>query len=690
MVRYDLDKRILHGGDYNPDQWLDYPEIIKNDMELMRSAHINTVTLGVFAWSALEPEEGKFCFGWMDDIFERVHQFGGNVILATPSGGRPKWLSQKYPEVNRTDSLGRKHTHGSRHDHCYSSPVYREKVRIINRKLAERYGQHPALSMWHVSNEYSGECFCEYCQENWRQWLKSKYGSLDNINKAWWMSFWSSTYSDWKQILPPSPLGENKVHGMDLDWKRFVTDQTIDFYQAEIAPLREITPQIPVTTNFMAEGQNNHDFIPLEGIDYGKFSKYVDVVSWDSYPDWNNNYESIAKTAMKSAYVHDQYWSLKQQPFIVMESTPSGVNWHQFNKNKRPGVHILSSMQQIAHGSDSTLYFQWRSARGNSEKFHGAVLGYNHSDSDRVFREVSEYGKRLEKIAAVKGADKKSRVAIIFDWESNWALKRGGGFGRPTRLYPQTLQDHYSVFWEKDIAVDIITVEHDFGKYDLLIAPLLYLVTEKTISKLQEYVRQGGTLVSSYFTGMVNETDLLYFGGLPDGLKKLLGIKVLELDTLYENEHNVISFKNTEYQTKDYSAIIETIDADVLAVYQTEFYAKTPAVTKKCFGKGTSYFLAARNSTDFLQDFYAKIIQDLHLGNSLVQYSLPEVSIQTRYNNSEKYHFFMNFSTKEKTMELTRELTDMEHPAKISRHLTLKPYEVKVAKEKMADEPNKW
>ena len=682
MTHLNLDQRFLHGGDYNPDQWLNYPNILADDLTYMKQAHVNTVSIGIFSWSALEPQEGVYTFEWMDKIFEDIHAMGGKVILATPSGGRPQWMSEQYEEVNRVDEMGHRHTHGFRHNHCYSSPIYRQKTQEINRKLAERYGKHPALLMWHISNEYSGECFCDYCQENWRNWLKNKYGSLEAINHAWWMNFWGNTYTDWNQVRPPSPLGETKVHGMDLDWKRFVTEQTIDFYLSEIEPIRELTPDIPVTTNFMAEGHATQDFVPLEGIDYGKFSKYVDIVSWDSYPDWNNHFESIAETAMKSAYVHDQYYSLKHQPFLVMESTPSAVNWHQYNKSKRPGVHILSSMQQLAHGSDSTLYFQWRQSRGNSEKFHGAVVGVDNSTENRVFKEVAKYGQRLQAINEIQGSHKQVNVGIVFDWESNWALKRGGGYGRPTRRYPQTLQEHYSVFWEQDIPVDIITPEHDFASYDLLIAPMLYMVTDETMDKLQTYVANGGTLISSYFTGMVNETDLLYMNGLPDKLKQLFGLNVLELEMLYNDERNQLSYQNDVFEIKDYAAIIEPTTADVLATYTQEFYQGTPALTKHSFGKGTTYFMAARTTTDFLKTFYLEQINHLDLANDIVTTHVPEVSIQMRSNEKQIYYFMMNFSEKTQEIQLTRPLVDMETKQTISGTITLAPYEVVVASDK--------
>lgn len=677
MSQYN-DTRLLHGGDYNPEQWLDYPEILAKDLELMKKARVNTVTVGIFSWSTLEPKEGEYHFEWLDKVFEEMNNMGGRVILATPSGGRPQWLSEAYPEVNRTNEFGQKHRHGFRHNHCYTSPIYRQKVQTINRLLAQRYGQNPALLMWHVSNEYSGECYCDLCTEQWRIWLKKRYGTLEAINKAWWMTFWSNNYSSWSQVMPPSPLGEHKVHGMDLDWKRFVTDWTIDFYLNEIQPLRELTPEIPVTTNFMAEGHDQHDFIPLEGLDYAKFAEVVDIVSWDSYPDWNNNYETIAQTAMKAAYVHDQYRSLKKQPFLVMESTPSVVNWHQYNKSKRPGVHILSSMQQIAHGSDSTLYFQWRQSLGNSEKFHGAVVGHDNSEENRVFQEVAAYGRRLEQLTKVKGSQTRAKVALLFDWESNWALKRGGGFGRPSRRYPQTLQEHYQVFWEQDIPVDILTPQADFSEYTVVIAPMLYLMTEATMVKLQEYVSSGGTLVSSYFTGFVNDTDLLHLGPWPEKLRQLFGINTKELDTLFPDEPQEILYEGKKYQAKDYCGIIETTSAETIGTYASEFYAGSSAITQHQFGEGVAFYLAARTNVDLLRQFYQPIVEQKQLVNDLLKESNPCVSVQKRSTEYEDYHFVMNFSEENQAIYLQKTGKDLESGEEVTGTLTLSPYEVRV------------
>lgn len=672
------DTRLLHGGDYNPEQWLNHPEVLKKDFELMDKAHVNTVTVGIFSWSTLEPEEGVYHFDWLDKVFEEMLKRQGRVILATPSGGRPQWLSEKYPEVNRTNAKGQKHHHGFRHNHCYTSPIYRKKVQQINRRLAERYGVHPALLLWHISNEYSGECYCPLCAAKWREWVKAKYQTLEAVNDAWWMTFWSNDYSSWSQVVPPSPLGEHKVHGMDLDWKRFVTDRTIDFFLHEIEPIRELTPAIPVTTNFVAEGHDQHDFIPLEGLDYSRFAEVVDIVSWDSYPDWHNPYESLHVTAMKSAYVHDQYRSLKKQPFLVMESTPSYVNWHAFNKAKKPGMHLLSGMQQLAHGSDSTLYFQWRQSLGNSEKFHGAVIEHDNSENNRVFQEVAAYGKRLDTLSSIKGTQTEAKVAILFDWESNWALKRGGGFGRPTRRYIQTLQEHYRFFWERDIAVDILTPNQDFSNYALVVAPMLYLMREETMVALSEYVKNGGTLIGSYFTGMVNEHDRLHLGEWSQVLQTLFGVLPKELDTLYPGEHNQILYKEQTYQTKDYCGIVKETTGKVRATYQKDFYTGTPALVENRLGKGTAYYLAARTNLDFLEVFYQPIIEKLALQQGIVKASHPKVSIQSRTDGTQSYYFLMNFSDEMQQLELLDPHLAIETNQTLTGILTFAPYEVKI------------
>ncbi|MBQ3004559.1 MAG: beta-galactosidase, partial [Clostridia bacterium] len=317
---------MIHGGDYNPDQWIETKEIWDEDMRLMKLAHINSASIGIFSWSITEPEEGVYNFEWLDEIMDKLHDNGVSVMLATPSGARPAWLAQKYPEVLRVAENGIRNEFGVRHNHCPTSPIYREKVQNINRKLAERYKDHPALKVWHISNEYGGECHCELCREAFREWLKNYYhNDLDELNRSWWNGFWSHKITDWSQISSPKERGEKLVTGLKLAWNRFVTDSHISFFENEIVPLREITPDIPVTTNFMRM---------YEGIDYQKFAKHLDFVSWDNYPYWERGFNRYIST--ETAFVHDVFRSMKNgQPFFMMESSPSNVNWHDVNKLPR-------------------------------------------------------------------------------------------------------------------------------------------------------------------------------------------------------------------------------------------------------------------------------------------------------------------------------------------------------------------
>lgn len=401
-------KGLLHGADYNPEQWLDRPDILAKDIELMKQTQCNVMSVGIFSWSTLEPVEGQFQFEWLDHVLDNLAANGISVFLATPSGARPAWLSEQYPDVLRVNSARVKQLHGERHNHCYSSPNYREKVTIINTKLAERYSQHPAVIGWHVSNEYGGDCHCHYCQTEFREWLKNKYGCLDNLNKLWWSTFWSHTYTRWEQIESPSPIGENSIHALKLDWKRFCTDRVANFCAHEIAPLKSINPDLPTTANLM---EYFYDY------NYWELAKSIDVVSWDSYPLWHRDSDEAALACYTGMY-HDLMRTLKNQPFLLMESTPSQTNWQPITKLKKDGVHLLSSLQAVAHGSDSVQYFQWRKSRGSVEKFHGAVIDHVGHANTRTGREVTAVGEYLQQINAVAGTGTQAEVAIIFDWET--------------------------------------------------------------------------------------------------------------------------------------------------------------------------------------------------------------------------------------------------------------------------------
>lgn len=660
---------LHHGGDYNPDQWQDRPDILREDIRLMKLAGCNTFSVGIFAWSALEPEEGRYTFDWLDRTLDDLAAAGSVAVLATPSGARPPWLAQKYPEVLRVDTERTRQLYGRRHNHCMTSPVYREKCTRINTLLAERYGEHPALLLWHVSNEFGGSCHCPLCQESFRDWLRRRYGSLDELNRAWWSSFWSHTYTDWSQIESPSPKGESSLHGLNLDWRRYTTDQTVDFMKQEIAPLKAITPDIPVTTNLMGLYYD---------LDYWKFAAELDVVSWDSYPNWGGPAGDVM-TASHTAFAHNLNRSLKGgRPFLLMESTPSVVNWRDISRLKKPGLHRVSSLQAVAHGSDSVLYFQWRKSRGSSEKFHGAVVDHVGHENTRVFQEVAEVGKILAGLDEVAGTGVPAEVAILFDWENRWAMDDAQGPRRP-KDYEATCLAHHHAFWKRGIPVDVINMDGDFSPYRLVVAPMLYMFRPGVAERLEAFVAAGGTLVVTYWSGIVNESDLCFLGGFPGPLRKVLGVWAEEIDPLYDGETNpVVPVEGNglglvrPYKAKELCELIHAEGSRVLATYGQDFYAGRPVLTENRFGQGRAYYVAARLDENFQDDFTGALAGQLGLRLPL-EGKIPEgVSIQVRSNGTHEFVFVMNFQSEERRVDLGSEtMEDLIDGGSLSGAVTL-------------------
>lgn len=624
-----------HGGDYNPDQWRHIPGTLDEDIRLMKLAGCNLMSVGIFSWAALEPEEGKYDFDWLEDVLNRFAENGIHAFLATPSGARPAWMSAKYPEVLRVRDDGGRNFHGARHNHCFTSPVYREFVRKMNTALAERFGKHPAVVGWHISNEYGGECHCELCQQAFRDFLKEEYGTLEALNQAWWTGFWAKTFTDWSQLHSPSSVGENGIHGMNLSWKRFVTHQTVDFMKAEIAPIREITPDLPVTTNLM---------FFYDGLDYFRFKDVLDFASYDNYPTWGKG-EDDEQTALESAFNYDLMRSILKKPFALMESAPSQVNWQPVCKLKKPGMHMLSCMQAVAHGADTVQYFQWRKSRGASEKFHGAVVDHVGHEHTRTFRDVSEVGDVLKKLTGVLHANTKAEAALIFDTNNRWALADCQG-PRRNMQYEKTVMEHYRALKRRGIDVDVIDETCSFEGYRLIVAPMMYMVKPGVAERLEEAVAGGATLVVTCRTGCVDQDDLCFLGGFPGPLRKLTGIWAEETDALYDDERNGIRMSDGKTYTCSWLCdLIHAETAQVLAEYTDDFYAGMPALTVNAFGSGRAYYIATRPDAAFLDDFYAArvpesgiepIIADLPVG----------VQTATREGENGKYLFVMNFSGK--------------------------------------------
>ncbi len=634
--------RLLHGGDYNPDQWLDRPDILKKDMELMKKAHINCVSVGIFSWARLEPEEGVYDLDWLEKIVTSLYENGIYTVLATPCGAKPVWMSEKYEEIRRVSSQMVRDETGGRHNHCYTSPYYREKVKAINGQLARRLGKHPGVLLWHLSNEYGGVCWCPRCQRKFQEWLKRKYGTIEELNHQWWTAFWSHTYQSFEQIHAPVDNGERDTHGLVLDWKRFTTDQVVDFMEEEIKAVREFAPQLPVTTNLMYY---------FTQYNYFKFKDALDVISWDSYPQWGPGDNS--RQACEVALWHDVMRSLKKQPFLLMESTPSTTNWMPVSRLKRPGMHLAASMQAVAHGSDSVQYFQFRKGRGSSEKFHGAVVDHVGEPVTREFADVERLGAYLEEIGEVQGSRTEAKAALVLDTENLWAIEEERGPRNCGMHYLETIRDHYRAFWKRGISVDVIDEECELSGYKLVAAPMLYLLRSGFQQKLKEFVSQGGVLVGTYHTGLVNENDLCYLGGWPgEGLSEVFGVWHETTDGLWDGEKNSLVLENGKaYELSELCALIHLKGAKALGHYGSDFYEGEPALSVNSFGKGKAYYLAARAGEDFYEDFYEKLSRELELPRALEE--IPQgVEACERRTDKERYLFLQNFSGEEKRVRL--------------------------------------
>ena len=639
--------KMLHGGDYNPEQWLHMPEILDKDIEYFKKAHINEVSLGIFSWSMLEPEEGVFNFEWMGNIIDRLYENGISTILATPTGARPKWMADKYEEVLRVDAQRRRHLYGFRHNHCYTSPVYREKTRIMNMELAKRFGNHPGVIAWHVSNEYGGECHCPLCQAEFRKWVQNKYKDIETLNIAWATTFWSHRYNSFDQIESPSPIGEPCLHGLNLDWKRFVTDRTVDFVKHEIQAIRDGGSDKPTTINMMYDYQ---------GLNYHKFADVVDFVSWDTYPLWHKKPDHLV--AMDCGMQHDIMRSIQKKPFILMENCPSAPNWQGVSKLKKPGLLHAASMHAIAHGSDSVLYFQLRQSQGSSEKFHGAVIDHYGGDDTRVFKEISQVGESLVNLQEVVGSCNQAKVAVMFDWESRWAMEDAQGPRNKGLFYKETVEKSYYAFRKLGLDVDVIDMEQELDDYAIVAAPMLYMFRAGYEEKVRRFVENGGKFIMTYWSGIVDETDLCFLNGTPYGLMDVMGLRSMEIDGLYDWEKNAavpvvgndMNFTHT-YTCTNLCDLVKLSTAEALMTYADDFYAGMPALTRNAYGKGQAYYVCADFEQGFYDELYRKIVEEAEIERVIKH--IPEgVEVSTRKTDDTEYIFIQNFSKKSVEMQL--------------------------------------
>lgn len=644
MISNKLPK-MFYGGDYNPEQW-DH-ETHLEDLRMFQLAGIDIATINVFSWALIQPDEVTYRFEELDQLINRLYENGVYICLATSTAAHPAWMAKKYPDVLRVDADGRKRKFGGRHNSCPNSPTYRKYAEKIADKLAERYKDHPAVLVWHISNEYGGECYCDNCEKAFRVYLKERYQTLEQVNKAWNTNFWGHTFYDWDEIVLPSNLSEHwgnnnsTFQGISLDYSRFNSDSMLDCYLLEYDAIKKHIPDSVVTTNLMGF---------FKQLDYFKWAKYLDIVSWDSYP-------GLATPVSFTAMAHDLMRGLKDgQPFMLMEQTPSQQNWQPYNSLKRPGVMRLWSYQSVAHGADTIMFFQLRRSIGACEKYHGAVIEHAGHENTRVFREVAELGKELQILGdTTLDASVESKVAIVFDWDNWWAIEKSSG---PTVAlnYVDQIHKYYAAFFRRNIQVDIISVDTDLSKYDIVLAPVLYMVKPGFAAKLEKYVEAGGTFLTTFFSGIVNENDLVTTGGYPGELRKLLGIWVEEIDALLPEQKNRIVLKETygdlqgEYGCGMLCDLLHSEGAEVIAEYGDDFYKGMPVVTRNTFGQGEAWYVASDPDERFLDGLLGQLAAAKNVESLL---ETPEgVEVSARTKDGRPYLFVMNHNATTQSYDL--------------------------------------
>ena len=572
---------LAYGGDYNPEQWNE--AVWLEDMRLMREAHVNLVTVGVFSWSVLQPRADAFDFGWLDRVLDLLHEHEISVDLATATASPPPWLTHAHPEILAVTYDGVRLAPGSRQNYCPSSPAFRQACAELVRTLAERYGKHPAVVMWHVGNEYGCHvpaCWCDQSARSFRDWLRQRYGSLDALNKAWTTAFWSQQYSVWAEVLPPRQTSARHNVTQLLDFQRFSSDALLQCYEAERAILAELTPEIPVTTNFMGF---------YKPVDYWKWAQKVSFVSNDSYPEPDN-----PESPMKEAMAADLMRSLRGgQPWLLMEQTTRRTVHCVVNVAKTPGQLRVGSYQALARGSDGVMFFQWRQSKGGAELMQSAMVPQGAPELSTIWEDVVLLGRELAELSDLHETRVEASVAIVFDWHSWWALEQPG---QPSSLVRQLelVERYYRPLYERNIAVDFVRPDGDLFSYRVVLVPNLFLVTETAAGNLSQYVRSGGTVLISFFSGIVDENDQIWLGGYPAPFREMLGVEVEDWRPLPRESLIGVSADGSVSEADLWSELVIPRAARSTATFIGGVLDGRPAVTENAYGDGKAIYVATR------------------------------------------------------------------------------------------------
>jgi beta-galactosidase len=639
--------QIQFGCDYNPEQWPLATRI--DDVTLMQEAGVTIVAINIFGWASVEPRSGEFDFDTLDHVIELLHAGGIQVNLGTGTSSPPPWLTTLHPEILPTAADGTTRWPGGRQAWCPSSPVFRERALQLVEKTAERYGSHPAVALWHVSNElgcHNAHCYCDASALAFRAWLETRYSTIDALNEAWGTTFWSQRYSTWEEILPPRITLSASNPAQKLDFCRFSSDELLDYYRAE-ADIVRATGDIPVTTNFMVTAH-------IRNLDYWQWAPNVDIIANDHYLD-----HRLANPTSELAFSADLTRGLANgTPWILMEHSTSAVSWQPHNVAKLPGEMLRNSLTQVARGADGVCFFQWRASRQGAEKFHSAMLPHAGTDS-KIWRETLELGRALRALSGVVGTRVEASVAMVFSWQAWWATE-GDAMPSTAVRYLEQVHVAYEAARAAGVTVDFVPPGADLSGYSAVIVPCLYLISDADAASLSTFVGDGGTALFTFFSGLADESDSLRVDGSgaqhPGAFTELLGLWTEEFFPLLPESLVAVS---GERSASVWTELVRPTTAQTVATYESGPVAGAPALTRNSHGSGTAWYV----STQLAATDYASFMRDILEGAGVVTGSPgSELERVVRSNGSDRFSFLINHSAKDITVSIAgmELLTDTE------------------------------
>ncbi|MFS1299432.1 beta-galactosidase [Streptosporangium longisporum] len=631
-IRWPRPTGLAYGADYNPEQWPE--EVWHEDVRLMREAGVNMVSVGIFSWARLQPAPDRWNFGWLDRVLDLLHEGGVAVDLATATASPPPWLTHAHPEILPVDHEGRRLHHGGRQAWCPSSPVYREHALRLTEEMAVRYGGHPALALWHVSNElgcHNARCHCDVSAAAFRVWLRERHTTLDGLNAAWSTDFWSQVYSDWEEILPPRLAASYVNPTQQLDFARFCSDALRDQLRAERDVLRRVTPDVPVTTNFMIMGESRN-------MDYASWAGEVDLVSNDHYP-----VRARERPEIELAFSADLTRGVAGgAPWLLMEHATGAVNWQPVNVARPAGAMRLGSLAHVARGADGACFFQWRASRAGAEKYHSGMVPHAGTRS-KIWREVVGLGRDLGALAEIAGSRVVSEVAMVFDWEAWWAAELDSHPSDRIR-YRELALGWYEALWRAGVSVDVVPPGTALDGYRLVLAPTLHLTTDETNRRLAGHVEAGGHLLTTYFSGIVDENDHVRLGGYPGAFRDLLGVRTEEFFPLLPGATVTVHTEaaGPAWTATEWTELLETSTATAVARYADGPLAGVPAVTVNSHGAGRAWYVATRLDPGAVDALLARVLAEAGAGP--VAETTPGLEVVRRRGPASDYLFALNHS----------------------------------------------